>query len=82
MKPFIVILLAFVSTAHAQTIPPADTHATLFPCPNGPGVAVVAVQPDGSEDFAGCWGADAPVREGDYHREDHNNRTRRDQRAP
>jgi hypothetical protein len=77
MRLLPVILFAVATAAHAQSDDvPLRTHATLFPCPNGPGVAVVADQPDGSQEWAGCWGSDAPVQD-DYHRDDRRSHTLR-----
>jgi hypothetical protein len=73
MKLLPAVLLVAAFSAHAQSDDtPVQTHATLVPCPNGPGLAVEAIEADGQETWAGCWGADAPVRE---HHEDHHVRT-------
>lgn len=59
-------ILLFPS-AHAEIV---STHATFYPCPNGPGQAVVAVDEDGNETWAGCWGSDpAPVDRDDDRRQ-------------
>jgi len=64
MKLLPAILLTVCVAAHAQSDDtPVRTQATLVPCPSGPGVAVVATDAYGNQTFAGCWGADAPVRE-------------------
>jgi hypothetical protein len=60
-----VAALLYSATAHAT---PVETHATLMPCPNGPGVAVVATDENGNESWAGCWGSDPePVYRDDHH---------------
>ena len=64
MKLFAALLFLACSAAHAT---PVETHATLMPCPNGPGTAVVATDENGNESWAGCWGSD-PVPD-DYHRQ-------------
>jgi hypothetical protein len=69
-------LLIVTTAAHAGE--PASTHATSLPCPNGPGVAVVAVDAQGNESWAGCWGADVPAPRDEDRRE----RTHQDRRTP
>lgn len=70
MKLLPVFLLAVATAAQAQSdAPPISTHATLYHCPNGPGVAVVAEMPDGTEQYAGCWGSD-PVPQDEYRNND------------
>lgn len=73
MRLLPILLLAIATAAHAQSDDPLRTHATQFPCPNGPGVAVVADQPDGSEEWAGCWGSNPPARDADEYRHDDGN---------
>jgi hypothetical protein len=76
MKLLAALLMTVAISAHAQSddTTPIQTHATLVPCPNGPGVAVEAIEADGQETWAGCWGADPVVRHPDDH-EDHHVRT-------
>lgn len=64
MKALPAILLFVAVSAHAEIV---STHATFYPCPNGPGQAVIAVDENGNETWAGCWGSD-PVYQ-DNHRE-------------
>ena len=79
MKLLPALLLIVAVAAHAQSDDTAvSTHATLMPCPNGPGVAVVAVDEAGNETWAGCWGGEPPERhrDEDHHRRTHNTQER------
>jgi hypothetical protein len=77
MKLLPAILLAAAISAHAQS-DDIRTEATLMPCPNGPGVAVVAIDANGNETWAGCWGSD-PVPERGYEERRHERHDRDDQ---
>lgn len=52
MKLLPLIFLTAAITAQADT----RVVNTLLPCPNGPGTAVVVVDEDGNQTWAGCWG--------------------------
>ena len=52
MKLLPLLLLTAAITAQADT----RVVNTLLPCPNGPGTAVVVVDEDGNQTWAGCWG--------------------------
>lgn len=76
MKLLPALLLVAAVSARAQDNPYVTSHATLMPCPSGPGVAVVAVDENGNETFAGCWGDPMPERERDD--ENHQRRTHKE----
>jgi hypothetical protein len=76
MKLLPALLLLACVAAHADG--DIQTYTNGEPCPNGPGLMVMATDEDGNTSWAGCWGADAvEIRDDEPHYHRHSERTRK-----